>query len=450
MSFSLPSLSAPVSAAQPPASAAARNGDPEKNSPGSFGEVLARAARPSGEAATKPAEKASASSPARGPDDDPETDAEEGAELVNLLGAGFIPTEGRRPPAALPDGAVMATRGDPRLPPAADSLAQPQTGVSLPADGSVALIDAGTDLDAPAAPALVLAAASPKERGQASSLNTRPDASPQDALAAAAPSGTKTPAPPPVQDAAPAGRPSSQAAESPGSETLEASENASETGASRSAPTRNAASQAPEAQLPSVEGLAAATVAGTSTPASGMEASAVMASSVTGAALQGLANPAGPGLPPGVITPVLPQEVGSSEWGKALGQHLVQMGQGGQEVAELQLNPPGLGPLKVTLSMNDHQVQAMFVSAHSSVRAAVEAALPQLRAALADSGISLGDTSVGAESRPQADVNQGQGGQQSGQRGHARADVGVSPTIAERTVIEPRRSGHGITVDTYA
>jgi flagellar hook-length control protein FliK len=73
-----------------------------------------------------------------------------------------------------------------------------------------------------------------------------------------------------------------------------------------------------------------------------------------------------------------------------------------------------------------------------------------LRAALADSGISLGDTSVGAESRPQAEMNQGQGGQQSGQRSYARADIGTSSTIAERPVIEPRRPGHGITVDTYA
>lgn len=446
MSLNLPSLSAPVSGAQPPASTAARNGDPEKNSPGSFGEVLARVARPAGETATKPAEKTSAGSPARGPVGEPETGAEESAELVNLLGAGFIPPEVRLPPPALPGGAVAAPRGDPRQPVAADPLAQPLP--ALPTDGSVALADAGSDVEPPAAPALALAAANPKERGQSTSLATRPDAERLEVLAAATPSGTRTSAPEAAQDTALPGRPSPQPADGLATGTGEASGSESDIGATRPVP--NAAGQVPDVQLPSVETLAPATVAGTSAPASGLDTSAVAAPPTMGPALQGPANLAGSSPPQAVITPSLPQEVGSSEWGKALGQQLVQMGQGGHEVAELQLNPPGLGPLKVTLSMNDHQVQAMFVSAHSSVRAAVEAALPQLRAALADSGISLGDTSVGAESRPQADVNQGQGGQQSGQRSYARTDISAPSTIAERPVIEPRRSGHSITVDTYA
>lgn len=450
MSLNLPSLSAPVSGAQPPTSTAARNGDPEKNSPDSFGEVLARAARPAGETATKPAEKASAGSPARGPDGDPETDAEESAELVNLLGAGFIPPEVRPPPLALPGGAVAATRSDPRQPIAADPLAQPLAGVALPTDGSVALADAGSEVEPPAAPTLALAAANPKERGQNTSLNTRPDADRLEVLAATTPSGTKTSAPEPAQDTALPGRPSSQAADSLAAGTGEAFEGESETGTTRSASAPNAASQVPDVQLPTAEALAPATVAGASAPAPGIETGTVTAAPTMGPALQGPANLAGSSPPQAVITPSLPQEVGSSEWGKALGQQLVQMGRTGNEVAELQLNPPGLGPLKVTLNMNDHQIQAMFVSAHSSVRAAVEAALPQLRAALADSGISLGDTSVGAESRPQADVNQGQGRQQSGQRSYARADISALPAIAERPVIEPRRSGHGITVDTYA
>jgi flagellar hook-length control protein FliK len=75
------------------------------------------------------------------------------------------------------------------------------------------------------------------------------------------------------------------------------------------------------------------------------------------------------------------------------------MSAGGQHTAELNLNPAGLGPLKVTLSMGDNQAQAMFVSAHESVRKAVEAALPQLRTSLSEQGISLGQASVGADTR---------------------------------------------------
>ena len=155
-------------------------------------------------------------------------------------------------------------------------------------------------------------------------------------------------------------------------------------------------------------------------------------------------------IPAAVSTPSLSPEVGSSEWGKALGQQVVQMGKAGHQVAELQLNPPGLGPLKVTLSMNDNQIQALFVSAHSSVRAAVEAALPQLRATLADSGISLGNTSVSAGSQQQqtafAHSQNGQPDQRSF-RSNSRVDMA---TLSARAVTEPLRHRNGSTVDTYA
>ena len=79
------------------------------------------------------------------------------------------------------------------------------------------------------------------------------------------------------------------------------------------------------------------------------------------AAVQAPGTSAAPLPTAGASAPALAPEVGNSEWGKALGQQVVQMGTAGHQVAELQLNPPGLGPLKITLSMNDHQLQAMFV-----------------------------------------------------------------------------------------
>ena len=95
---------------------------------------------------------------------------------------------------------------------------------------------------------------------------------------------------------------------------------------------------------------------------------------------------------------------------------MIRMSASGHQVAELNLNPAGLGPLKVTLTMGDNQAQAMFVSAHEGVRKAVEAALPQLRTTLAEQGISLGQTSVGAETR-----------QPSRQGGFAEQNPGRSP-----------------------
>ena len=158
--------------------------------------------------------------------------------------------------------------------------------------------------------------------------------------------------------------------------------------------------------------------------------------------------PASMSTPP-VTTPSLAPEVGSSEWGKALGQQLIQMDQRGHQVAELQLNPPGLGPLKVTLSMSDHQIQAMFVSAHLSVRAAVETALPQLRAALADNGISLGNTSVSSDGQQQTAFAHSQNGQPD-PRNYRSNRMADTEALAIRQVMAPLRQNNGITVDTYA
>ncbi|MDR6890169.1 MULTISPECIES: flagellar hook-length control protein FliK [Variovorax] len=150
--------------------------------------------------------------------------------------------------------------------------------------------------------------------------------------------------------------------------------------------------------------------------------------------------------------------VGSEEWAPAVGHQMLRMNAAGAQVAELNLNPAGLGPLKVTLSMGDNQAQAMFVSAHESVRKAVEAALPQLRASLAEQGISLGQASVGAEAHRFA----GQGGafgQQPQQQGSARQPEYPAPGRAETAALAeplhgglpratPRTSSAG--VDTFA
>lgn len=91
--------------------------------------------------------------------------------------------------------------------------------------------------------------------------------------------------------------------------------------------------------------------------------------------------------------------VDSDAWAPALGQQMLRMSASGMHTAQLNINPENLGPLQITLKLGDDQAQAMFVSAHESVRKAVEAALPQLRTTLAEHGISLGQTAVGADTR---------------------------------------------------
>jgi len=111
--------------------------------------------------------------------------------------------------------------------------------------------------------------------------------------------------------------------------------------------------------------------------------------------------------------------VGAPGWGGELGQKVVWMVGQQKQSAELQLNPPNLGPLEVRLSLNQDQMTATFVSHHGAVREAIEAALPRLREMLADSGIALGNVMVGAESfaQQQQQAAAQQGGQGSSQEG---------------------------------
>lgn len=154
----------------------------------------------------------------------------------------------------------------------------------------------------------------------------------------------------------------------------------------------------------------------------------------------------------GPVTLPLSPRVGDPQWPQALGQQMVRLSTQGNHTAELQLNPPDLGPLKIVLNVVNDQAQAQFVSPHASVRAAVEAALPQLRHAMADSGIQLGQTSVGAE---QFAGQPGQGQQQAPQhRGQGFAQ-GVTEfqqpgaTQAATAPATPRRVALG-EVDTFA
>ncbi len=113
-----------------------------------------------------------------------------------------------------------------------------------------------------------------------------------------------------------------------------------------------------------------------------------------------------------------------AEWGKDFSRQLISFTEGrtGLQTVELRLDPPDLGPLRITLQISDNVAHAAFASAHASVRQAVENALPQLAQQLAQTGISLGQTNVGDQGQAQFAFNgsedgsakQSAGGKQSG------------------------------------
>lgn len=102
-----------------------------------------------------------------------------------------------------------------------------------------------------------------------------------------------------------------------------------------------------------------------------------------------------------IETPPVSARVGSPEWGAGVGDSVVWMSRQEVQSAQINLNPPHLGPLQISLSLSGDQATASFVSPHAEVRQAIQDALPHLREMLAGAGINLGDANIGAQLQQQ-------------------------------------------------
>ncbi|WP_261640361.1 flagellar hook-length control protein FliK [Erwinia mallotivora] len=153
-------------------------------------------------------------------------------------------------------------------------------------------------------------------------------------------------------------------------------------------------------------------------------------------------------------TSQLSSQLGSPEWQQALGQQIVMFSRNGQQTAELHLHPQDLGSIQISLKLDNDQAQLNMVSGHSEVRAALEAALPQLRSALAESGINLGQSNVSSDAFQQGQSFSGQQEQQRNNSGgntfslSAENDSDVT-AIAVPASLQARASGTGA-VDIFA
>ena len=142
----------------------------------------------------------------------------------------------------------------------------------------------------------------------------------------------------------------------------------------------------------------------------------------------------------------LAPRVGTPAWDNALGQKVVWMAAGAEQSASLTLNPPDLGPLQVVINVSNSHAEATFTAAQPEVRQALEAAMPKLKEMLADAGISLGQTSVGAGSPDQGS------GQQQPRRAGSAGTAGLNTDGATAQPLRTNRrgtAGNGL-VDTFA
>lgn len=152
-------------------------------------------------------------------------------------------------------------------------------------------------------------------------------------------------------------------------------------------------------------------------------------------------------------TPLLNSQLGSPEWQQALGQQILMFSRNGQQTAQLHLHPQDLGSIQISLKLDNDQAQLSMVSNHSQVRAALEAAMPQLRASLAESGINLGESNVSSDAFQQGQSFNGQQEQQRNNNGSpfslaTENDSDVTP-IAVPAALQARAAGSNA-VDIFA
>lgn len=112
--------------------------------------------------------------------------------------------------------------------------------------------------------------------------------------------------------------------------------------------------------------------------------------------------------------------------------------QAGLGTAEMKLHPANLGALDVRVTMEADKAHVQFLSPHPIVREVIEAALPRLREALAQDGLSLGNVSVSDQTARRGEPDQGQGRDGSGYERQDfddfGADVSEAPEFADSTL----------------
>lgn len=94
---------------------------------------------------------------------------------------------------------------------------------------------------------------------------------------------------------------------------------------------------------------------------------------------------------------LVPTHVENPGWTKDFGQHVIRLAVEGQPAAEIHLNPPDLGPIRVSIEMKGQDATLQFVAAHPQTREALEGSMPRLREIFAGSNITLASADVASK-----------------------------------------------------
>jgi flagellar hook-length control protein FliK len=103
----------------------------------------------------------------------------------------------------------------------------------------------------------------------------------------------------------------------------------------------------------------------------------------------------------------VPAPMGDRHWARALSTQVLLLANHKVESATLRLSPEHTGPIEVRIQLQDSGVSLAFNATQPDTRAALEQALPQLRAAFAGAGLALGQATVGQQMRQGSQFSHG-------------------------------------------
>ncbi len=118
---------------------------------------------------------------------------------------------------------------------------------------------------------------------------------------------------------------------------------------------------------------------------------------------------------------------GQAGWGNMVAERAAMMASQSIKFAELQLDPPELGPLQVKVAVNQDQASVSFVATNAQVKDALEQTLMRLKDLLSEQGLDLLDVNVSDQSSQESSEDAEQNAH-SGSDGDEESIDNASPT----------------------
>ncbi len=170
------------------------------------------------------------------------------------------------------------------------------------------------------------------------------------------------------------------------------------------------------------------------------------ASTPTAPWIAGHASPASPSSgPTATVETGISVPLGDPAWADSLNERVLFLSSQRIQSAEIRLVPAELGPIRVSVAVEDGAANITFSAQHAPTREAIETALPRLREMLSDNGLSLGNANISDHGVSRDDGSWARNGRLSAEHG----DEAVAEDSGAPRELEPTRIVRGL-VDTYA